>query len=62
MVSICGLMSWVVSKGLLDGYDRENRHRIQGGMSERYVAVCSALLPGFLEMPLHHYYNYGGKS
>jgi hypothetical protein len=54
------LISYSVKNALLEDYDTQRNHRIQGGMAERYVGVYSSNLQ-FLEIELAHMYNYHKK-
>lgn len=57
---LMNLLSWVIESKVLLKYDTLFRHRLQGGMAERYVAIYSSQIP-ILEFPLKHEYRYYKK-
>lgn len=47
--------SWVVESGRLDVFDQQRRHRLQGGLAERYFGIFLLFeYDHFVDIDLHH--------
>jgi hypothetical protein len=54
---------WVVQSGKLNVFDTEHKHRLQGGLAERYFGVYLVYAyDKFLDLSLVHHYNEGLKN
>lgn len=53
---------WIVKSKKLECFDTEHRHRLQGGLAERYFGVYLLFAyPKFLDLSIIHHYNDGLK-